>query len=110
MTDYLAYMRMERAKLGEEFNRLREKILQYSDIIKQLEKKAVDEEMEDFKEPWIDNLSNLQIAELHDIGADSWVFRVKLDHKRRKAVTCNESEVAYLPYEKVCTILGISKR
>ncbi len=110
MTDYLAYMRQERTKLGEEYNRIREKLIQYNDIIKQLEKKAVEDEMQDFKEPWVENLSNLQLAELRDVGAENWTWRVKLDHKRRKAATCNDSEVIYLPYEKVCLILGVSKR
>lgn len=110
MTDYLAYMRQERTKLGEEYNRIREKLIQYNDIIKQLEKKAVEDEMQDFKEPWMENLSYLQLAELRDVGAENWTWRVKLDHKRRKAATCNDSEVVYLNYAKVCEILGVSKR
>ena len=105
MTDFLMHMRAERTKVGEEYNRIRDKLVQYDDIVKQLEKKAIEDDLKDFPDPWHE-VDGDRLAALKKLAGEEKVHpRIKFNHAAKKAVTQTAQEVVWLPYKKACEIL-----
>lgn len=111
MTDYLAHMIAERTRLGEEFNQMREKIIQYNGIIRDLQKKAVEDELKLFTEPPFENLTETQRAKLLKIIEikNMDVVKIRLNHKKRAAIVYDEYSFEYIPYKLTCELLDVKK-
>lgn len=104
MSDYLTYMRDARAAVGEEYNKVRDKLMQYDSIVKQLEAKQIEDDTREFTEDWLSVPLSKRDA-VAKLGTLDKPVKVKIDRARHKAVMCDEKDLCFVPYEELCEIM-----
>lgn len=106
-SDYLLYCRRARTKLGEEYNALREKLLQMNDVVRQLEEKEIEDNLRGFT---IARLTNNELQQLSKL-ADEDVREMRYNsNQERAAVVTKKNDVVFVDYNATMDILTANKQ